>query len=291
MAIICTRVVFAIPDQNMDKLACRFRTGGLKHRVEVAKVCWQGGRHKKREQTSVVRACSKNLQGADHPGISRVLGSRSGETDRHAPQAFRLCGETCIRPGVARGPYGQHYDRSNKCGPGRRPVQSCPRHQAEADRKRRDTHKLGKYQQKTYYQIMSHVVSFLICNKHECKSLFDRTPRCDPCRSDIVCEKVGIAQSPHCQGSNGQGHCSKGCSSGATNQEVQGRRERFTGRGGATLDAALELVSAFHINDIGLHEQWLGWSNVPAFQKSGAVNAGFEKEMKTLRSNVLLTSV
>ena len=60
---------------------------------------------------------------------------------------------------------------------------------------------------------------------------------------------------------------------------------------GATLDAALELVSAFHINDIGLHEQWLGWSNVPAFQKSGAVNAGFEKEMKTLRSNVLLTSV
>ena len=89
MAIICTRVVFAIPDQNMDKLACRFRTGDLKHRVEVAKVCWQGGRHKKREQTSVVRAWSKNLQGADHPGISRALGSRSGETDRHAPQAFR----------------------------------------------------------------------------------------------------------------------------------------------------------------------------------------------------------
>ena len=27
---------------------------------------------------------------------------------------------------------------------------------------------------------------------------------------------------------------------------------------GANLDAALELVSAFHVNDIGLHEQWLG---------------------------------
>ena len=111
---------------------------------------------------------------------------------------------------------------------------------------------------------MSQVVSFLICNKHERNDFLTGLFEATPAEAPLFARKSALRNPVTARGATAKAAAAK-----AVPEEPLTKRFKGTERDlpealvavqknpGAILEA-LGLVSSFHVNEIGLHETWLG---------------------------------